>query len=158
MWLFRLCCKASLHVIIAMPAVMFLDMWWAAVLALDSSGSNEKSFLTIISTVVRHILMQRSTTGERSSWTARSIAGLMHCLRCGNCWNNGIWKADKTYTYYSLYCTIHTENLPLLNIKNVPFNFPKKISCSFPSFTKINVSSQHRLEQKRFSKQDDRQS
>ena len=39
------------------------------------------TFFTIISAVVRHILIDLSTTGWTSSCTARSIAGRTNCFR-----------------------------------------------------------------------------
>ena len=48
------------------------------------------TFFTIISAVVRHILIDLSTTGWTSSCTARSMAGRTNCFRWGCCWNSGI--------------------------------------------------------------------
>ena len=55
--------KGSLQVIMAIPAVRFRIIWWAAIRMRDSSESSAKSFLTICSQVVMAILMDRSTTG-----------------------------------------------------------------------------------------------
>lgn len=82
--------KGSLQVIIAIPAVKLRIMWWAAIRIRDSSESKAKSFLTICSQVVMAILIDRSTTGWTSSWTARSIAWRTHCFNCGWAWNKGI--------------------------------------------------------------------
>lgn len=64
--------RGSRQVIMAMPAVRFLIIWWAATRIRDSSESRAKSFLMICSQVVMAILIERSTTGCTSSWTARS--------------------------------------------------------------------------------------
>lgn len=75
--------SGSRQVIMAMPAVRFLIMWWAATRMRDSSESRAKSFLMICSHVVMAILMERSTTGCTSSWTARSTDWRTHCLSWG---------------------------------------------------------------------------
>ena len=54
------------------------------------SCSQKRTFFTIISAVVRQILMDLSTTGWTSSCTALSIAGRTNCFRWGCCWNSGI--------------------------------------------------------------------
>ena len=54
------------------------------------------TFFTIISAVVRHILIDLSTTGWTSSCTARSMAGRTNCFRWGCCWNSGICKEMET--------------------------------------------------------------
>lgn len=82
--------KGSLQVIMAIPAVRFRIMWWAATRIRDSSESRAKSFLTICSQVVMAILMDLSTTGWTRSCTARSIACRTHCFSCGWAWNSGI--------------------------------------------------------------------
>lgn len=75
--------RGSRQVIMAMPAVRFLIMWWAARRMRDSSESRAKSFLMICSQVVMAILMERSTTGCTSSWTARSTDCRTHCFSWG---------------------------------------------------------------------------
>lgn len=72
--------RGSRHVIMAIPAVRFLIMWWAARRMRDSSESSAKSFLMICSQVVMAILIERSTTGCTSSWTARSTDCRTHCF------------------------------------------------------------------------------
>lgn len=85
--------SGSRHVIMAIPAVRFLIMWWAARRMRDSSESSAKSFLMICSQVVMAILMERSTTGCTSSWTARSTDCRTHCFSCGWACSRGIWRA-----------------------------------------------------------------
>ena len=82
--------RGSRQVIIAMPAVRFLIMWCAATRMRDSSESRAKSFLTICSQVVMAILMDRSTTGCTSSWTARSTDCRTHCFSWGWACSKGI--------------------------------------------------------------------
>ena len=83
--------RGSRHVIMAIPAVRFLIMWWAARRMRDSSESSAKSFRMICSQVVMAILMERSTTGCTSSWTARSTDWRTHCLSWGCACSREIW-------------------------------------------------------------------
>merc|ERR1719228_1515812 len=73
----------SLQVIMAMPAVRFLTMLWAAILIRLSSKLSAKSFFTICSHVVMAILMALSMTGLIHSWTDFSIASLISWLNSG---------------------------------------------------------------------------
>lgn len=87
--------RGSRHVIMAMPAVRFLIIWWAATRMRDSSESRAKSFLMICSQVVMAILIERSTTGCTSSWTARSTDCLTHCFNWGWACSREIWRKIK---------------------------------------------------------------
>lgn len=102
--------KGSRQVIIAIPAVRFRIMWCAATRMRDSSESSAKSFLTICSQVVMAILMDRSTTGCTSSWTARSMAWRTHCFNCGWAWNRGIWKSKTTAVSNFLFIQLILHN------------------------------------------------
>ena len=84
--------SGSRQVIMAMPAVRFLIIWWAATRMRDSSESRAKSFLMICSQVVIAILIERSTTGCTSSWTARSTDCRTHCFNWGWACSRGIWR------------------------------------------------------------------
>lgn len=83
--------RGSRQVIMAIPAVRFLIIWCAATRIRDSSESKAKSFLMICSQVVMAILIDRSTTGCTSSWTARSTDCRTHCFNWGCACSKGIW-------------------------------------------------------------------
>lgn len=84
--------RGSRQVIMAIPAVRFLIIWWAARRMRDSSESRAKSFRMICSQVVMAILIERSTTGCTSSWTARSTDCRIHCFNWGWAWSREILK------------------------------------------------------------------
>lgn len=87
--------RGSRQVIMAIPAVRFLIMWWAATRMRDSSESRAKSFRMICSQVVMAILMERSTTGWTNSCTARSTDCRTHCFNWGWAWSSEIYTQKK---------------------------------------------------------------